>query len=855
MGSQGFRNIAGNPFVYQEDTRSAAFGLDASAQKWKLSVKATAGALPTDTPQLMIDPATNGDVTIDPNGSGNLVVTSGNVSLTAGNLALPLTTATVGQITMNGARYLHSYGGDGNVFLGKEAGRLVTASGNYNIGIGYLSLNEIAAGASNCCIGQGSGQHIGAGSWNMTIGQGSGYSVTSGNYNTSYGAYSMYSLTTGNNNICIGSNSTSVSPYGSGGNYTGSESSNICIHNYGVTGESNKIRIGTQGTGAGQQNAAYIAGIYGVTVGATNGVVQIDNAGQLGSTNSPSVTGTVTAGTGFTATTGGVSITAGNLNLPVTSSTGGALTGGFITVNSHRFIHNYGHATGGVQTNIFIGDSTGNLSAANSGYNCIIGEEAAQQLTNSGGGYNGGYNNILGSQALLNGTTAQFNSGIGSGAFTALTTGYFNTALAAWACARRLVDGKYNTFIGVCDSSAGGILYYGSGYNYTASESHNILIGNAGVGGESNKIRIGSYGTGTAQQDTAYIAGVVHCSNGLTVDTGNATLTSGNLLLPTSSSTVGQIQINTVRYFHNYSPGGISTDQQNVFIGPNAGNFSCTSTTGCNYALGGKGLNAITSGQYNIALGFGGLQRLTSGEQNTVVAAVSGAQYITTGSYNTAIGAGALWGGTGSTLTSGNGNTAIGLADASVGSGRAHTGSDSWNIDIGHVGISGDSNVMRLGTAYSSGVGINKTYIAGTYGVTPGGTINVALVDSNGQLGSTATLSPAQGGAMTWTEVTGTSQAAAVGNGYITNNVALVTVTLPATAAVGQRVAIIGKGAGLWKLAQNSGQTIHFGSIDSTTGTGGYLAATVKYDCLEVICITANTDWVVRDSVGSITVV
>lgn len=649
MGSQGFRNIAGNPFVYQEDTRSAAFGLDASAQKWKLSVKATAGALPTDTPQLMIDPATNGDVTIDPNGSGNLVVTSGNVSLTAGNLALPLTTATVGQITMNGARYLHSYGGDGNIFLGKEAGRLVTTTGNYNIGIGYLALNEIAAGASNCCFGQGAGQHIGAGGWNMTIGQGSGYSVTSGNYNTSYGAYSMYSLTTGNNNICIGSNSTSVSPYGSGGNYTGSESSNICIHNYGVTGESNKIRIGTQGTGAGQQNAAYIAGIYGVTVGATNGVVQIDNAGQLGSTNSPSVTGTVTAGTGFTATTGGVSITAGNLNLPVTSSTGGALTGGFITVNSHRFIHNYGHATGGVQTNIFIGDSTGNLSAANSGYNCIIGEEAAQQLTNSGGGYNGGYNNILGSQALLNGTTAQFNSGIGSGAFTALTTGYFNTALAAWACARRLVDGKYNTFIGVCDSSAGGILYYGSGYNYTASESHNILIGNAGVAGESNKIRIGSSGSGTAQQ--------------------------------------------------------------------------------------------------------------------------------------------------------------------------------------------------------------NACYIAGTYGVTPGGTINVALVDSNGQLGSTATLSPAQGGAMTWTEVTGTSQAAAVGNGYITNNVALVTVTLPATAAVGQRVAIVGKGAGLWKLAQNSGQTIHFGSIDSTTGTGGYLAATVKYDCLEVICITANTDWVVRDSVGSITVV
>lgn len=648
MGSQGFRNIAGNPFVYQEDTRSAAFGLDAAATKWKLSVKATAGALPTDTAQLTIDPATNGDVTIDPNGSGNLVVTSGNVSLTAGNLALPLTTATVGQITMNGVRYLHSYGADGNIFLGKEAGRLVTTTGNYNIGLGYLSLNSIGAGASNCCIGQGSGQYINGGSWNMTIGQGSGYSVTSGNYNTSYGAYSMYFLTTGNNNICIGSNSTSVSPYGSGGNYTGSESSNICIHNYGVAGESNKIRIGTQGTGVGQQDTTYIAGIYSTTVGATNGLVQIDNSHKLGATNSPSVTGSITAGTGFTATTGGVSITAGNLNLPVTSSTGGALTGGFITVNSHRFIHNYGHATGGVQTNIFIGDNTGNLSAANSGYNCIIGEEAAPLLTNSGGGYSGGYNNIVGSQALLVGTTAQFNSGIGSGAFSALTTGYFNTAIAAWACARRLVNGTYNTFIGVCDSSAGGILYYGSGYNYTGSESHNILIGNAGVTGESNKIRIGSTGTGTAQQSACYIAGI--------------------------------------------------------------------------------------------------------------------------------------------------------------------------------------------------------------YGVTPGGTKAVAIIDSNGQLGSTTDVA-SFAGSMSWAEVTGTSQAAAVNYGYITNNAGLVTVTLPSTAAIGQRVAIVGKGAGLWKLAQNSGQTVHFGSIDSTTGTGGYLAATVRYDSVEVVCITSNTDWVVRSSVGSITTV
>src|SRR4051812_14224924 len=44
-----------------------------------------------------------------------------------------------------------------------------------------------------------------------------------------------------------------------------------------------------------------------------------------------------------------------------------------------------------------------------------------------------------------------------------------------------------------------------------------------------------------------------------------------------------------------------------------------------------------------------------------------------------------------------------------------------------------------------------------------------------------------------WSEVTGTSQAAAVNNGYITNNAGLVTVTLPVTAALGTIIEICGK--------------------------------------------------------------
>ena len=112
----------------------------------------------------------------------------------------------------------------------------------------------------------------------------------------------------------------------------------------------------------------------------------------------------------------------------------------------------------------------------------------------------------------------------------------------------------------------------------------------------------------------------------------------------------------------------------------------------------------------------------------------------------------------------------------------------------------------------------------------------------------------ASGGGITWNAVTGTSQTASVDNGYITDNSSLVTVTLPSTAAVGSTVRIAGKGSGMWKLAQNSGQAIHFLGDTTTTGTSGSIAAATQYDAIEVLCITANTTWVVISSVGNLVV-
>lgn len=114
--------------------------------------------------------------------------------------------------------------------------------------------------------------------------------------------------------------------------------------------------------------------------------------------------------------------------------------------------------------------------------------------------------------------------------------------------------------------------------------------------------------------------------------------------------------------------------------------------------------------------------------------------------------------------------------------------------------------------------------------------------------------------AFTWNNVTGTSSAIAVNNGYVANNAGLVTLTLPSTAAFGSVMEVTGGTSGLssgsWKIAQNSGQTIHYGNQNTTTGTGGSLQATGQYDSIRLVCVTANTDFVVAPGTqGNITVV
>jgi hypothetical protein len=92
-----------------------------------------------------------------------------------------------------------------------------------------------------------------------------------------------------------------------------------------------------------------------------------------------------------------------------------------------------------------------------------------------------------------------------------------------------------------------------------------------------------------------------------------------------------------------------------------------------------------------------------------------------------------------------------------------------------------------------------------------------------------------------WSGISGTTQAAVAGAGYVIQNASQTTVTLPATSALGDMVTVQGLGAAGWILAANSGQTIQFGS--SATSTAGNLTSANQWDCVQVVCVVANTTW------------
>src|SRR5205085_1401590 len=167
----------------------------------------------------------------------------------------------------------------GNVSLNSNT------TGIHNTAIGLGALFSNTTGSNNTATGGNGLHHNTTGSANTADGLNALANNTTGNFNTATGTSALGLNTTGINNTAIGgsvlSNNTTgsnniVMGFAAGFNLT-TGSNNIDIGNRGVAGESSKIRIGTKPA----QNAAFIAGISGVTVASGVGVI-INTNGQLG---------------------------------------------------------------------------------------------------------------------------------------------------------------------------------------------------------------------------------------------------------------------------------------------------------------------------------------------------------------------------------------------------------------------------------------------------------------------------------------------------------------------------------------------------------------------------------------------
>ena len=91
--------------------------------------------------------------------------------------------------------------------------------------------------------------------------------------------------------------------------------------------------------------------------------------------------------------------------------------------------------------------------------------------------------------------------------------------------------------------------------------------------------------------------------------------------------------------------------------------------------------------------------------------------------------------------------------------------------------------------------------------------------------------------ALRWQVSASPSQQAQTNNGYVANSATLVTITLPASPAIGAIVRASGAGAGGWKIAQNAGQSI----IGANLGLAG-ATWTPRASVLNWRCVASSSD-------------
>jgi hypothetical protein len=467
-----------------------------------------------------------------------------------------------------------------------------------------------------------------------------------------------------------------------------------------------------------------------------------------------------------TVSSGNVSLSSGDLNLPATTSA----TVGVLNLGGTPFLHACCSASA---DNIFIGPSAGNFATTGTyntaeGYGALVANTAGGSNTATGSlalelNTTGSNNTADGNEALVSNTTGAFNTAAGAGALYSNTTGGSNTALGDIALSANttgsdntalgtvaggaspnsaLTTGNLDTYVGAFTSSGTQLNLSNAtaiGAYAEVTENNALVLGSInGVNSATASVNVGIGTTAPAYSldvhGTGNFTGLINFASGQTFP-GTGTIsgvTAGTDL--TGGGGTGNVTLNvdTTKVVTGVvagtdltggGTGGVQTlnldttkvpqlNAANTFTGNQtvSGNLSATGVvTGSGFQIGS---NLFAFGSYaneNAFLGFAG---------NTT----------TTGKYNTATGSGALF-----SNTAGEGNTAIGnlalefntggIENIATGLGALEFNTTgNWNSGLGTATLventTGSYNTAVGGSAlYYNTVGSNNSALGINAGV------------------------------------------------------------------------------------------------------------------------------------------
>lgn len=376
---------------------------------------------------------------------------------------------------------------------------------------------------------------------------------------------------------------------------------------------------------------------------------------------------------------------------------------------------------------------------------------------------------------------------------------------------------------------------------------------------------------GTSTSTTLY--------NTFSSGTATAVTVGGNATFQLIRSTITSSNVNAI----TQTGSGVLKTGFITFTGTSAG-ISGTLTTLAGHWLTGDTINVSADANAStINLGTGAAAKIiTIGSTNTTSALTLNTgtgNYILNGVAGTTYTMGASTttgtmtiGGTAQTgtmtLGSSSGTNIVALG-AGTGATTVNIAGGATNAKAVNIATGAVANVTTIGTTTASST---LTLNAPALGLIIGGKTEGALVTSStGQVstvtgttgfvltanaaGTAPSFQAASAGGTTWSVIT-INQTAAVNNGYICNKAGTLALALPASAAVGAVIEVLGINTATgWQITQAAGQQIFFGTTQTTSGATGTLTSSAIRDAIKIVCITANTTWQVVSVIGNITVV